>query len=224
MISDIAAHEFFHVVTPLHIHSEIIENFDFETPVPSEHVWLYEGSHRMGLGCDAAASRSQGSGPLSGRPGAEDQVRRGASSTRTSACRSSRSPRTPRRARPSTPTSTSAGPSSAACSTSSCSCCRTASTACRSCFSSWRSATVSRARSRKDEFFDIVTEMTYPEIGEFFRGLRTGNGTPSYRRVFRGGSASRSNGGKMGRAVRFVIDPEPSPEQRTLRDAWVSNP
>jgi predicted metalloprotease with PDZ domain len=42
-LTDIAAHEFFHVVTPLNIHSEIIENFNFETPVPSEHLWLYEG-------------------------------------------------------------------------------------------------------------------------------------------------------------------------------------
>jgi predicted metalloprotease with PDZ domain len=41
--SDIAAHEFFHIVTPLNVHSEIIEHFNFETPVPSEHLWLYEG-------------------------------------------------------------------------------------------------------------------------------------------------------------------------------------
>ena len=43
-ITDIAAHEFFHVVTPLNIHSEIIEHFNFVTPVPSEHLWLYEGT------------------------------------------------------------------------------------------------------------------------------------------------------------------------------------
>lgn len=42
-VTDIASHEFFHVVTPLNIHSEIIERFDFDTPVPSRHVWLYEG-------------------------------------------------------------------------------------------------------------------------------------------------------------------------------------
>lgn len=42
-VTDIAAHEFFHVVTPLNIHSEIIERFNFQTPVPSRHVWLYEG-------------------------------------------------------------------------------------------------------------------------------------------------------------------------------------
>ncbi|HEV3050856.1 MAG TPA: hypothetical protein VGX50_11125 [Longimicrobium sp.] len=42
-VTDIAAHEFFHVVTPLNIHSEIVEHFNFQTPVPSRHVWLYEG-------------------------------------------------------------------------------------------------------------------------------------------------------------------------------------
>jgi predicted metalloprotease with PDZ domain len=43
-VTDIASHEFFHVVTPLNIHSEIIEHFNFATPVPSEHLWLYEGT------------------------------------------------------------------------------------------------------------------------------------------------------------------------------------
>jgi predicted metalloprotease with PDZ domain len=43
-ITDIAAHEFFHIVTPLNIHSEIIGRFDFVTPVPSQHLWLYEGT------------------------------------------------------------------------------------------------------------------------------------------------------------------------------------
>jgi predicted metalloprotease with PDZ domain len=43
-VTDIAAHEFFHVVTPLNIHSEIIERFNFVTPVPSQHLWLYEGT------------------------------------------------------------------------------------------------------------------------------------------------------------------------------------
>lgn len=42
-VTDIAAHEFFHIVTPLNVHSEIIENFNYETPVPSQHLWLYEG-------------------------------------------------------------------------------------------------------------------------------------------------------------------------------------
>lgn len=48
----VASHEFFHVVTPLNIHSEIIHEFNFVTPVPSDHLWLYEGvtewaSHAM---------------------------------------------------------------------------------------------------------------------------------------------------------------------------------
>jgi predicted metalloprotease with PDZ domain len=44
MIPDIVAHEFFHIVTPLNIHSEIIETFNFVEPVASEHLWLYEGT------------------------------------------------------------------------------------------------------------------------------------------------------------------------------------
>ncbi|WP_347158106.1 PDZ domain-containing protein [Pontibacter chitinilyticus] len=43
-ISDVASHEFFHVITPLNIHSEIIEQFNFVTPTPSQHLWLYEGT------------------------------------------------------------------------------------------------------------------------------------------------------------------------------------
>jgi predicted metalloprotease with PDZ domain len=42
-LTDIAAHEFFHVMTPLNIHSEVIEHFNFEEPTPSQHLWLYEG-------------------------------------------------------------------------------------------------------------------------------------------------------------------------------------
>ena len=41
---DNAAHEFFHIVTPLSIHSEEIQYFDFNQPKMSEHLWLYEGS------------------------------------------------------------------------------------------------------------------------------------------------------------------------------------
>lgn len=40
----IMAHEFFHIVTPLNIHSEIIAQFNFVKPVPSEHLWLYEAT------------------------------------------------------------------------------------------------------------------------------------------------------------------------------------
>lgn len=42
-ITDISAHEFFHIVTPLNIHSEEIQYFDFINPEMSKHLWLYEG-------------------------------------------------------------------------------------------------------------------------------------------------------------------------------------
>ena len=53
-VRNIAAHEFFHVETPLNIHSEIIEHFNFATPIASQHLWLYEGTtewaaHKMQL-------------------------------------------------------------------------------------------------------------------------------------------------------------------------------
>ncbi|UOQ73573.1 M61 family metallopeptidase [Hymenobacter cellulosilyticus] len=49
-ITSIAAHEFFHVVTPLNIHSEIIEQFNFVQPTGSEHLWLYEGTTEWASG------------------------------------------------------------------------------------------------------------------------------------------------------------------------------
>ncbi len=39
----IVAHEFFHIVTPLNIHSEHIHNYDFINPQMSKHLWFYEG-------------------------------------------------------------------------------------------------------------------------------------------------------------------------------------
>lgn len=42
-IRDVAAHEFFHIVTPLNIHSKEIGEFAFNDPKMSEHLWLYEG-------------------------------------------------------------------------------------------------------------------------------------------------------------------------------------
>jgi predicted metalloprotease with PDZ domain len=38
-----ASHEFLHIITPLSIHSEQIENFDYAHPKMSKHLWLYEG-------------------------------------------------------------------------------------------------------------------------------------------------------------------------------------
>jgi predicted metalloprotease with PDZ domain len=43
-VTSIAAHEFFHIVTPLNLHSEVIARFDFEKPRASQHLWLYEGT------------------------------------------------------------------------------------------------------------------------------------------------------------------------------------
>ncbi|MCF8238712.1 MAG: hypothetical protein K9I85_11180 [Saprospiraceae bacterium] len=40
---NIAAHEFFHILTPLQLHSREIHNFDFHDPDMSRHLWLYEG-------------------------------------------------------------------------------------------------------------------------------------------------------------------------------------
>ena len=42
-VVEIAAHEFFHILTPLSIHSEQIHYFDFINPKMSKHLWLYEG-------------------------------------------------------------------------------------------------------------------------------------------------------------------------------------
>ncbi len=40
---DVVSHEFFHIVTPLSIHSEEIHYFDFNSPKMSQHLWMYEG-------------------------------------------------------------------------------------------------------------------------------------------------------------------------------------
>lgn len=41
---DVVSHEFFHIVTPLSVHSEEIQYFDFNDPKMSEHLWMYEGT------------------------------------------------------------------------------------------------------------------------------------------------------------------------------------
>lgn len=43
MFRHIVAHEFFHIVTPLNIHSVHIADYDFMKPDMSKHLWLYEG-------------------------------------------------------------------------------------------------------------------------------------------------------------------------------------
>lgn len=42
-VKDITAHEFFHIITPLRIHSQYVSDFDFIDPEMSRHIWLYEG-------------------------------------------------------------------------------------------------------------------------------------------------------------------------------------
>jgi predicted metalloprotease with PDZ domain len=37
------SHEFFHIVSPLSIHSEDIHYFDYNNPTFSKHLWMYEG-------------------------------------------------------------------------------------------------------------------------------------------------------------------------------------
>ncbi len=41
---DVVSHEFFHIVTPLNVHSEEIQFFDFNDPKMSAHLWMYEGT------------------------------------------------------------------------------------------------------------------------------------------------------------------------------------
>jgi predicted metalloprotease with PDZ domain len=43
MVNDVTSHEFLHILTPLNLHSEHIEYFDFINPKMSKHLWLYEG-------------------------------------------------------------------------------------------------------------------------------------------------------------------------------------
>src|SRR6056297_459964 len=41
---DVVSHEFFHIVTPLSIHSKEVQFFDFNDPKMSKHLWMYEGT------------------------------------------------------------------------------------------------------------------------------------------------------------------------------------
>lgn len=44
MINGTVSHEFFHIVSPLSVHSEEIHSFDFNQPNMSKHLWMYEGT------------------------------------------------------------------------------------------------------------------------------------------------------------------------------------
>lgn len=39
----VISHEFFHTLTPLNFHSKEIQDFDFNSPKMSAHLWMYEG-------------------------------------------------------------------------------------------------------------------------------------------------------------------------------------
>ena len=41
---DVVSHEFFHIVTPLSVHSKEVQYFDFNNPKMSQHLWMYEGT------------------------------------------------------------------------------------------------------------------------------------------------------------------------------------
>lgn len=40
---DIVSHEFFHILSPLTVHSEDVHYFDYDQPTFSKHLWMYEG-------------------------------------------------------------------------------------------------------------------------------------------------------------------------------------
>ena len=222
MISDIAAHEFFHVVTPLHIHSEIIENFNFETPVPSEHVWLYEGVTEWAS--DAMQLRAGLKDPDRYLADQVQKIRsdEGFFDQEYSLSKLALTSYTPE-GQAQYPNIYQRG-------------------AIVGSLLDLRLLKLSNGEyglqellldladrygeSRpfpEDELFDIVTEMTYPEIGEFFEAYVRGTEPLPIDEYF-GWIGIELERRDDGRAVRFVVDPEPLPEQRALRDAWVSNP
>jgi len=42
-ITDVVSHEFFHILTPLNVHSKEVHYFDYNNPKMSKHLWMYEG-------------------------------------------------------------------------------------------------------------------------------------------------------------------------------------
>lgn len=44
LLVDVSSHEFFHIITPLTIASREVKVFNYDTPVLSKHLWLYEGT------------------------------------------------------------------------------------------------------------------------------------------------------------------------------------
>ncbi|WP_304038132.1 M61 family metallopeptidase [Mesonia mobilis] len=42
-MKDVVSHEFFHIITPLSVHSNEVHYFDYNDPEMSQHLWMYEG-------------------------------------------------------------------------------------------------------------------------------------------------------------------------------------
>ncbi|MDT0295571.1 peptidase M61 [Mesonia ostreae] len=42
-MKDVVSHEFFHIITPLSVHSDEVHYFDYNNPKMSQHLWMYEG-------------------------------------------------------------------------------------------------------------------------------------------------------------------------------------
>ncbi len=42
-MTDVVSHEFFHIITPLNIHSNEVHYFGYNNPKMSKHLWMYEG-------------------------------------------------------------------------------------------------------------------------------------------------------------------------------------
>ncbi len=42
-MTDVVSHEFFHILTPLNVHSNEIHYFNYNDPDMSQHLWMYEG-------------------------------------------------------------------------------------------------------------------------------------------------------------------------------------
>lgn len=220
IIADIAAHEFFHVVTPLNIHSEIIQNFNFVTPVPSEHLWLYEGTTEWAS--DAMQLRGGLKSPDAYLAGIAQKMRSDKFFDETYSL-----------SQLALTSYTAEGQQQYG-------------------NIYQRGALVAGLLDIRllelsggeyglqelvldlaerfgkdqpfpeDELFDIVVEMTYPEIGTFFdMYVRSAEPLPMEEYY-----------GLLGIAIEyddrdrpsFVVDPEPTDGQRALREAWLSNP
>src|SRR5690606_40308890 len=46
-MTDVVSHEFFHILTPLNVHSNEIHYFDYNDPKMSQHLWIDRKSTRL---------------------------------------------------------------------------------------------------------------------------------------------------------------------------------